>query len=101
MLSYHLYVAQDHLPRDGAPHGGLGPPTAVSNQDSFSLAHLIWAVPQLKLLQLWAVVKLTGTVSRLLIGQTGWSVNPRVLLSSPCLLLPSARIIGPAFLHGC
>lgn len=35
---------QDHLPRDGVTHSGLGLPTSINNQDSPPQANLIWVI---------------------------------------------------------
>ena len=32
-----LYIALTHLPRDGATHSGLSPPTSIINQENKSL----------------------------------------------------------------
>ena len=53
MISQHSHTAQDHLPRDGAAPGGLGPPTSVIHQDNLPQtrpqADLTAAVLQLRL----------------------------------------------------
>ena len=40
MLSNLPYITQDHLPRDGAAHSGLGLPVSINNHDNPSQANL-------------------------------------------------------------
>jgi len=66
LLSLLSYRTQDHQPRDGTTHNGLGPPPLITNRANALQLGLMEAFPQLRLFSLItpACVKLTHKTSQ-------------------------------------
>jgi len=53
LLSLLSYRTQDHQPRDGTTHNGLGPPTLITSWENALQLDLKETFPQGRLLSLW------------------------------------------------